>query len=510
LNVIILNEKIFENCLTYKVKMNVNKIADNIYEIPPKTLMARVKGNIEKFQMRVPVKIYANDYILEKIKQDRTLDQICNVACLPGIQKHAIVLSDAHQGYGFCIGGVAGTDAETGMISPGGVGYDINCGVRLLRTNLYLKEIKGVLSNLLNTIFTNIPSGLGSKGKLNISYSDLDKVLNNGVNWALDNNYAIEEDLKNLEENGCLKDADANLVSQKAKQRGIKQLGSLGSGNHFLEIQKVDKIYNATIAKTLGINEKNQVTVMIHTGSRALGHQVCTDSLRTIEQAMKKYDVKIPDRELACVPADKPEAQNYLKQMACAANFGFTNRQLITHWLRESFQNTFKKDIDDLDMHLIYGVCHNILKIEEHEVNGKKMKLNIHRKGATRAFPPEHPDLPNDYKTIGQPVLIPGTMGSASYLCVGKENAMNLSFGSTAHGSGRLMSRTKAKKKYWGERVKNDLSKQGIMVLAASMKIIAEEAPGAYKDIDQVVQVSHDLEIVEKVVRLIPIGVVKG
>ncbi|MFX1302787.1 MAG: RtcB family protein [Promethearchaeota archaeon] len=492
------------------MKMNVNKIDDNIYEIPPKTLMTRIKGNIEKFQMRVPVKIYANNYILEKIRGDRTLDQICNVACLPGIQKHAVALSDAHQGYGFCIGGVAGTDAESGMISPGGVGYDINCGVRLLRTNLFLKDIKGVLPNLLNKIFSNIPSGLGSKGKLNISYSDLDKVLNNGVNWAFEKNYAIEEDLKHLEENGCLKDADANLVSQRAKQRAIKQLGSLGSGNHFLEIQKVDQIYNHEIAKKLEIFEKNQITIMIHTGSRALGHQVCTDSLRNIEQAMKKYNIKVPDRELACVPADTPEAQNYLKQMACAANFGFTNRQLITHWLRESVQDIFKKDLDALDLHLIYGVCHNILKIEEHKIDGKKMKLNVHRKGATRAFPPEHPDLPSNYKSIGQPALIPGTMGSASYLCVGKKNAMDLSFGSTAHGSGRVMSRAKATKKYWGERVKNDLSKQGILVKAASMKVIAEEAPGAYKDIDQVVQVSHDLGIVEKIVRLVPIGVVKG
>ncbi len=492
------------------VSMNVNKINDNIYEIPPKTLMTRIKGNIEKFQMRVPVKIYANDYILEKIQQDRTLDQICNVACLPGIQKHAIALSDAHQGYGFCIGGVAGTDAETGMVSPGGVGYDINCGVRLLRSNLFLNDIKNVLPNLLNRIFENIPSGLGSKGKLNISYSELDDVLNNGVKWAVDNGYAIEEDFKHLEENGCLKDADATLVSQKAKQRAIKQLGSLGSGNHFLEIQKVNKIYNKNIAKTLGIHDKNQITVMVHTGSRALGHQVCTDSLRNIEQAMKKYNIKVPDRELACVPANTPEAQNYLKQMACAANFGFTNRQLITHWLRESFQKTFKKDIDALDLNLVYGVCHNILKIEEHEIDGKKMKLNVHRKGATRAFPPNHPDLPQKYKSIGQPVLIPGTMGSASYLCVGKKNAMDLSFGSTAHGSGRVMSRSKATKKYWGERVKESLSKQGIIVRAASMKVIAEEAPGAYKDIDQVVQVSHDLGIVEKVVRLVPVGVVKG
>ncbi len=490
--------------------MNVNKIDDNIYEIPPKTLMTRIKGNIDKFQMRVPVKIYANEYILEKIQLDRTLDQICNVACLSGIQKHAIALSDAHQGYGFCIGGVAGTDAVNGMISPGGVGYDINCGVRLLRSNLFLKDVKSMLPNLLDSIFKNIPSGLGSKGKLNISYSELDKVLNNGVNWAVDNNYGLEEDLKHLEENGCLKDANASLVSQKAKQRAIKQLGSLGSGNHFLEIQKVDEIYNESIAKSLGIQDKDQITIMIHTGSRALGHQVCSDSLRNIEQAMSKYNIKVPDRELACVPANTPEAQNYLKQMASAANFGFTNRQLITHWVRESFQNIFKNDIDALDLHLIYGVCHNILKIEEHKINGKKMRLNVHRKGATRAFPPNHPDLPSEYKSIGQPALIPGTMGSASYLCVGKANAMDLSFGSTAHGSGRVMSRSKARKKYWGERVRDSLSEQGIMVRAASMKVIAEEAPGAYKDIDQVVQVSHDLGIVEKIVRLVPIGVVKG
>ena len=491
--------------------MNVNKIDENIYEIQPKTLMVRIHGNIEKFEMKVPAHIYANDYILERIKQDKTLEQVANVACLPGIVKHSIALSDAHQGYGFCIGGVAGTDAESGMISPGGVGYDINCGVRLLRSNLMLNDIQKILPHLLDSIFKNIPSGLGSKGKLSITYSELDKVLNNGMNWALDSGYAIEEDLKHCEERGCLKNADASIISEKAKQRAIKQLGSLGSGNHFLEIQRVDEIYNQEIAKKLGFFDKNQIMIMIHTGSRALGHQVCTDSLRTIERAMKKYDIKVPDRELACVPANTPEAQNYFSQMACAANFGFTNRQLITFWLRESFQKFFnKKDIDELDLHLIYGVCHNILKIEEHEVDGKKMKLNVHRKGATRAFPPSHPVLPQDYKNIGQPVLIPGTMGSASYLCVGKPKAMELSFGSTAHGSGRLMSRSKAKKRYWGSKIEQDLSKKGILIKAASMQVIAEEAPGAYKDIDQVVKVSHDLEIVEKVVRLVPVGVVKG
>ncbi|MFX1274003.1 MAG: RtcB family protein [Promethearchaeota archaeon] len=490
--------------------MNVKKIGDNIFEIAPMTLMGRVQGKIEKFQMKVPVHIYANDYILEKIKLDRTLDQISNVACLPGIEKHAIALSDAHQGYGFCIGGVAGTDADTGMISPGGVGYDINCGVRLLRTNLYQKDIEKILPNLLDKIYSNIPSGLGSKGKLSLNYSDLDEALNNGLNWALDNGYAIEEDLRHCEENGYLKDSNADLVSQKAKQRAIKQLGSLGSGNHFLEIQKVDEIYNKKIAEKLGVKDKNQIMVMVHTGSRALGHQVCTDSIRNIEKAMKEYNIKVPDRELACVPADTPEAQNYLSQMSCAANFGFSNRQLITHWIRESFQNLFKRDIDELDFKLVYGVCHNILKIEEHKVNGKKMSLNIHRKGATRAFPPEHPKVPQEYKSIGQPVLIPGTMGSSSYLCVGKPKAMDLTFGSTAHGAGRVMSRSKAKKKYWGDKIQTDLQKKGILVKAASMQVIAEEAPGAYKDIDQVVQVSHDLEIIEKIVKLTPIGVVKG
>ena len=490
--------------------MNVNKIEENIYEIPAQTLMVRMGNQIQKFKMLVPAKIYANDYIMDRIKQDRTLEQIANVACLPGIQKHALALSDAHQGYGFCIGGVAGTDAETGMISPGGVGYDINCGVRVLRSNLHEKDIAADLPDLLNTIFKKVPSGLGSKGRIDISYSELDSLLNTGLNWTLDKGYANENDLEHCEERGCLPDSNADLISEKAKQRAISQVGSLGSGNHFLEIQKVDEIYNLDIANKLGIQDKGQITIMIHTGSRALGHQVCTDSLRNVERAMKKYNVTVPDRELACVPANTKEAKEYLSQMASAANFGFCNRQLITHWVREAFQEIIKKDMDELDLKLIYGVCHNILKIEEHEIDGKKMKLNIHRKGATRAFPPGHPVLPQDYKQTGQPVLIPGTMGSASYLCVGRPNAMDLSFGSTAHGSGRVMSRSKAIKKYRGANVKKDLSQQGILIKAASMKVIAEEAPGAYKDIDQVVNVSHNLGIIEKIVKLRPLGVVKG
>ncbi|MBD3339205.1 MAG: RNA-splicing ligase RtcB [Candidatus Lokiarchaeota archaeon] len=482
--------------------MEIKKIKDNIFEITPKSL--------GKFQMRVPVHIYANENLLEMIKQDKTLDQISNVACLQGIKKHAIALSDAHQGYGFCIGGVAATDVNEGMISPGGVGYDINCGVRLIRTNLMKKDIEGDLKSLITAMSRNIPSGLGSEGKINLSSRDLDNLLDNGLNWALDNGYAVENDLIHCEENGFLKKADSSLISRKAKDRGIDQVGSLGSGNHFLEIQKVEEIYNPKIAKDLGIFDKNQITLMVHTGSRAFGHQVCTDSLRNIERAMKKYNIEIPDRELACVPANTEEAENYLSQMACAANFGFCNRQLITHWLRESFEQQFNQNFEDIDMNLIYGVCHNILKIEEHEINGKKEKVNVHRKGATRAFPAGHPEIPQDYRSIGQPVLIPGTMGTSSYLCIGKKASMDLSFGSTAHGAGRVMSRHKADRKFPAKVVIKNLSDRGIIIEGASMKTIAEESPGAYKDVNQVVQVSHDLGIVEKIAKLVPLGVVKG
>jgi tRNA-splicing ligase RtcB len=482
--------------------MTLNKIEQNIYEIPPE--------KIGKFQMKVPVHVYANKYILNKIQEDRTLDQIRNVACLKGIKKHAIALSDAHQGYGFCIGGVAATDIENGMISPGGVGYDINCGVRLLRTNLSADDLEPKIRELLDLVFQNIPSGIGSKGKLSLRKNEFNDLLNKGLNWAYDNGYATKKDLEHCEENGHMKDADDSFVSKKAKKRGINQVGSLGSGNHFLEIQRVSKIYNKQVAKKLGINRENQVTVMIHTGSRGFGHQVCTDSLRKIEKAMKKYDIKVPDRELACVPADTPEADEYLRQMACAANFGFCNRQLITYWLRESFERIFNRDFQELDMDLIYGVCHNILKKEEHDVNGDRLRLNVHRKGATRCFPPNHPEIPHDYQKIGQPALIPGTMGSASYLCVGRARAMELTFGSTAHGSGRLMSRRRADRKYSAKDIKEELWDRGILIKGASMRVIAEEAPGAYKDVDQVVDVSHKLGIVEKIARLVPLGVVKG
>lgn len=490
--------------------MNLKKISDFIWEIEPFSKVVKVNNEIKKFQLKVPARVYANDDLIQSIKNDRTLDQITNVACLEGVVKHVIALSDAHQGYGFCIGGVAGTNYDDGAISPGGVGYDINCGVRLLRTNMDEETIRPKLAQLVKSFFNNVPSGLGSKGKLNVSYNDLDKILDNGVQWAIENDYGWEEDGDFCEENGCLAGADSEKVSRKAKERGIKQIGSLGSGNHFLEIQKVDEIYESDIAKTLGIEEKGQVMVMIHTGSRAMGHQIATDYLRIFDKGMQKYNITVPDRELAYLKADTPEAGDYLSSMACAANFAWNNRQVITHWVRESFKTVFNKDPSEFGLNLVYDVAHNILKREEHEVDGKKMKLNIHRKGATRAFPPNHSQIPKEYKTVGQPVIIPGTMGSASYLCVGSQEAMSLSFGSTAHGAGRQMSRSKAKKLYWGGKIKDELNERGILVQAASIKVLAEEAPGAYKNIDQVVQVSHDLKIVKKVARLVPMGVVKG
>jgi len=471
----------------------------------------RVEGQIKSFEMEVPARIYANEVLLSKIKQDKTIDQLTNVACLPGIQKFAIGLSDSHQGYGFNIGGVAATLADEGAVSPGGVGYDINCGVRLLRTDLMTEDIQQVTRQLLNGMFTNVPSGVGSSGKIGqITPKDLDEILETGVNWAIQKGYGFEEDASNCEENGCLQGNNTAKVSGKAKSRGKSQIGSLGSGNHFLEIQRVDEIYDEEAAKVMGIDQVGQVTVMIHTGSRGLGHQVCTDYLRSMETAIHKYHIDLPDRELVYVKGETPEAQDYYEAMACAANFAWNNRQMITHWVRETFAKVFHKKAEDLGMQLIYDVCHNILKKEEHDVDGSRMMLNVHRKGATRAFPPGHDNIPQKYTAIGQPALIPGSMGTASYLCVGQPRAMELSFGSTAHGAGRNMSREAAIRRYKSYQITSDLEKRGILVKAATEETISEEAPGAYKSIDDVVEVSHQLGIVKKVVRLVPIVVTKG
>lgn len=460
--------------------------------------------------MRVPVRIYADAELLDKMRRDLTLEQATNVSFLQGIYKYSIALPDSHQGYGFPIGGVAATDAETGVISPGGVGYDINCGVRLLRTNLDKKDVEPKLRELVDALFRNIPSGLGSRGKMRLTHAQLNEVLENGARWGIEQGFGWQKDLERLEEGGCMAGADAGRVSHRAKERGLPQLGSLGSGNHFLEIQVVDKIFDPEVARKFGLTHEGQTTVMIHTGSRGMGHQVCSDYLRMMERTVHQYKVVQPDRELVNVPVTSPEGQAYFSAMACAANYAWTNRQMIVHWVRQSFEQVLGKDAESLGMDIIYDVAHNIAKLEEHEVNGGRRKVYVHRKGATRAFGPGHPDVPAIYRDVGQPVLIPGTMGTASYVLVGTKQGMQETFASTAHGSGRHMSRTAARRQFLGEDVKRELESRGIIVRSAKISIVAEEAPLAYKDVDRVVKVSHDAGIARMVARLKPVGVTKG
>ena len=459
--------------------------------------------------MRVPVIIYANDQLLEKMMSDRTIDQAINVSTIPGIQQNAIVLPDGHEGYGFPVGGVAAMDAEEGMISPGGVGYDINCGVRLLRTNLKEKDVRPKLQELVTDLFNSIPSGVGSKGAIKLSNSQLDEVLVKGVPWAIDNGYGTKEDAEACEENGHMENADPNKVSDKARKRGAPQLGSLGSGNHFLEVQKVAEIHDEEAAKRMGI-ELDQVTILTHCGSRGFGHQVCSDYLRISEQALKKYNISLPDRELACVPNKSEEGESYRKAMFAALNFAWSNRQMITHWTRKSFERVFKQSESDLEMNLIYDVAHNIAKVEKHTIDGKQKSVVVHRKGATRAFPANKDEVPRKYRDLGQPVFIPGSMGTASWILLGQPNSMSLTFGSTAHGAGRTMSRTKARRDYTESQVKKYLSDKGIVVKALTRDGIVEETPQAYKDVDSIVNVSHELGIATRVAKLLPIGVIKG
>jgi tRNA-splicing ligase RtcB len=460
--------------------------------------------------MKTSAMIYADEKMIPKIRMDNAAEQTANITILPGILGKALAMPDIHWGYGFPIGGVAAIDAEKGIISPGGVGFDINCGVRLLRTNLHLNDLNEEKIRLLtDKMFQNVPSGLGSKAKIRLSKTELDDVLRMGARGPVENGYGWDEDVKFLEENGCLEYADPVEVSEKAKQRGLSQVGSLGAGNHFLEIQKVEEIYEPDAAKVFGVTEKDQITVMIHTGSRGFGHQVCTDHLRLLEQAVRKYNIWLPDRQLACAPITSKEGQSYLKAMACAANFAWANRQLIVHWLRESFEKVLNDTAENMGMKIVYDVCHNIAKFEEHIIDRKKTKVCVHRKGATRAFGPDRKEVPSDYRDVGQPVLIPGDMGTESYLLHGTEEAEE-TFGSTCHGAGRVMSRHQALKKWRGEQVVKELKSRGIYVHPASFKVAAEEAPGAYKDIRNVVNVTHGAGISKKVVRMKPLGVVKG
>jgi tRNA-splicing ligase RtcB (3'-phosphate/5'-hydroxy nucleic acid ligase) len=463
----------------------------------------------ETIGMKVPVIIYATEQLLEKMMSDRTIKQAINVSTIPGILQNVVVLPDGHEGYGFPVGGVAAMDAEEGMISPGGVGYDINCGVRLLRTNLEEQDVRPKLKELVADLFNSIPSGVGSKGAIKLSNSQLDEVLVKGVPWAVDNGYGSKEDADVCEENGHMDKADPNKVSDKARKRGAPQLGSLGSGNHFLEVQKIAEIHDEDAAKRLGIKQ-GQVTILTHCGSRGFGHQVCSDYLRISEQAQKKYDISLPDRELACVPNSSEEGESYRKAMFAALNFAWCNRQMITHWTRKSFQRVFKQSESDLGMDLVYDVSHNIAKIEKHTINGEQKSVVVHRKGATRAFPANKDEVPKKYRDLGQPVFIPGSMGTASWILLGGPNSMNLTFGSTAHGAGRTMSRTKARKNYTESQVKKYLSDKGIEVKALTRDGVVEETPQAYKDVDSIVNVSHELGIATKVAKLVPIGVIKG
>ncbi len=475
------------------------KIGENQYQIDVDSTLG----------MKVPVRIYADESLLQKMLFDRTIMQARNVSSIPGIVGHSVVLPDGHEGYGFPVGGVAAMDAEEGMISPGGVGYDINCGVRLLRSNLTEQTVRSKLKELVTDLFSSIPSGVGSKGAVKLTHSELDEVLVNGVDWAIDHGYGSSDDSDVCEENGQIKNADPNKVSDKARKRGAPQLGSLGSGNHFLEVQKVAEIHDEEAAKRMSIKE-GTITILIHCGSRGFGHQVCSDYLRVSEQAMEKYNIHLSDRELACVPNNSEEGDSYRKAMFAALNFAWSNRQMLTHWTRNSFQRVFNQTESDLDMKLVYDVAHNIAKVEKHKIDGRERNLVVHRKGATRAFPANRDEIPFKYRDLGQPVLVPGSMGTASWILLGQSNSMDLSFGSTAHGAGRTMSRSQARRNYTEDDVKKSLNDKGIFIKALTRDGVVEETPQAYKDVDAVVNVSHNLGIATKVAKLLPIGVIKG
>jgi len=478
----------------------LRKIDDYRWEIPPSY----------KAGMSVPGLVFASESMLSHIWEEQVFQQVANVAFLPGIVSQSLAMPDIHWGYGFPIGGVAGTRVKDGVVSPGGVGFDINCGVRLLRTNLTEREVRPKIEELVAELYANIPSGVGSEGKLRVSEKELDKVMVRGSRWAVEKGLGDAEDILVTEESGGITGANPDKVSSKAKKRGIPQLGTLGSGNHFLEVAVVDEIYAPDSARVMGISDVGQVLVLIHTGSRGFGHQVCTDYVGLLGEAVKRYGINLPDRQLACAPVKSPEGQDYLAAMAGAANYAWTNRQCITHWTRESFLKVFGQSRRELGLEQVYDVAHNIAKIEEYTVDGKQQTLCVHRKGATRAFPAGHPDVPDIYRKIGQPVLIPGDMGRCSYVALGTETAMKETFGSTCHGAGRVQSRSAAKRSLRGADVAQALAARGITIRAGSLASLAEEASEAYKDVSDVVEVTQRAGISLKVVRSVPMGVIKG
>jgi len=480
-------------------KIELNKIRDNLWEIP------------KSGGMKVPGRIYISQKMIEKnLHEDEALKQVMNVAYLPGIEKYSLAMPDIHWGYGFPIGGVAATNLDEGVISPGGVGYDINCGVRLAVTSLEYNFVKDKIGNLVNNLFNHIPTGVGSSGAIKkLSSRDLKQILTKGSLWALENDLGNPADIEFTEESGTLKNADSSTISERALERGSDQAGTLGSGNHFLEIDVVEEIFDEKTATVFGLFP-GQIVVLIHTGSRGLGYQVCDDYLKKLIKASSSYGFDLPDKQLACAPLNSNEGKEYLSAMQAAANFAWNNRQVIMHLTKKSFMDTFKMTESELGFKLVYDVCHNIAKIEEHNINGMMKKVCVHRKGATRAFPPGSNLIPAKYKEVGQPVLIPGDMGRYSFIAVGTDKAMEETFGSSCHGAGRNLSRTKALKEGKGRDLIKELKEQGVIIQAKGYKTIAEEMPNAYKDVSEVVDVMHKEGITKKVAKLKPVGVIKG
>lgn len=477
------------------------KISDTVWELPPGY----------KEGMRVPARIYATQKLLEEMDAG-VVEQVTNVATLPGIVEYAFCMPDGHWGYGFPIGGVAAMDAKTGVISPGGIGFDINCGMRLVRTGLTYDEVKPHLRTLIDRLFARVPAGVGSTGFIKLSQSEFRHAVEAGARWSVKNGHGWEEDLELTEDHGCIAGADATKVSSKAVERGFKQIGTLGSGNHYLEIQvaKPENVFDPDLARAFGFTLPNQVAVMFHCGSRGFGHQVATDYLQLFLKVMeKKYGLRTPDRELACAPFSSPEGRDYFAAMKCAINMSFANRQVILHRIREVFSDVFHKDPADLGLHQVYDIAHNTARLERHLVGGSEQQVLVHRKGATRALGPGHPDLPDTYRATGQPVILGGSMETGSYLLAGVTGGAQ-TFNSTAHGSGRTMSRTQAKKRFHGKKLQQDMEGRGIYVRAASFAGLAEEAGPAYKNIDDVVAATEQAGISKRVVRLVPMGVVKG
>ncbi len=460
--------------------------------------------------MQVDGIVFADHQLMEIIDQENAVEQVANVAFLPGIVGNSLAMPDIHWGYGFPVGGVAATDYDTGVISPGGIGFDINCGVRLLKTNLTRNDVKGRIDSLIYSLFSDVPSGTGKTGKIHLSHKrELSKVLEKGAKWAIDEGYGWKEDLEYTEAKGRLDEADPDEVSEHARKRGADQLGTLGSGNHFIEIQVVQEIFDEEAAKAFGL-EKDMITVMIHTGSRGLGHQVATDYLRVMENAKRKLGIDLPDRQLACAPIESEEGQAYLGAMSAAANYAWANRQIIMHWVREAFEKVFRKSAHHLGMELVYDVAHNIAKFETYDIEGKKKKLCVHRKGATRSLGPGSHDIPKAHRSVGQAVIIPGDMGRYSYVLKGTAESEKLSFSSTCHGAGRLMSRGAILKQMKGRDIADELQERGIFVKGASRKGLLEEAPEAYKDVASVVNTAHGAGLAKRVAKLKPLGVMKG